>query len=125
MCYAGSNFFNISPPNTDGKYAKKAVSMMMHIVFKVAKAMAPSVIFIDEVEKVFLSDKKKLKEFQSIEPYNRVKKDLVKVRRQDVWVGTSCLHAPLNCVDSLPTEIEKAPPVRRLSTHATKPGKET
>lgn len=53
--------------------------MMLHIVFKVAKTMAPSVIFIDEVEKVFLSDKKKLKEFASVEPYNRIKKDLAKV----------------------------------------------
>lgn len=56
--------------------------MMLHIVFKVAKAMAPSVIYIDEVEKVFLSDKKKLKEFHSFEPYNRIKKDLVKARRR-------------------------------------------
>lgn len=32
-------------------------------VFQVAKTMAPSVIYIDEVEKVFVSDKKKAKEF--------------------------------------------------------------
>jgi AAA+ superfamily predicted ATPase len=78
---AGANFFNLSPRNTDGKYPKKAAAMMLHIVFKVAKAMAPSVIFIDEAEKVFLSDKKKLKEFASAEPYNRIKKDLIKARR--------------------------------------------
>jgi hypothetical protein len=30
---------------------------------QVAKTMAPSVIYIDEVEKVFVSDKKKAKEF--------------------------------------------------------------
>jgi IQ and AAA domain-containing protein len=76
----GANFFNLSPMNTDGKYQKKAVSMMLHIVFKVAKTMAPSVIFIDEVEKVFLSDKKKLKDFPSTEPYNRIKKELAKAR---------------------------------------------
>ena len=35
--------------------------MMMHMVFKVAKTMAPSVIYIDEVEKVFCTDKKKMK----------------------------------------------------------------
>eukprot|EP00892_Ulva_mutabilis_P001805 jgi/Ulvmu1/11625/UM008_0029.1 len=78
----GANFFNLSPRNTDGKYQKKAVAMMLHIVFKVAKTMAPSVIFIDEVEKVFLSDKKKLKEFSSVEPYNRIKKELVKEMKQ-------------------------------------------
>jgi hypothetical protein len=78
--FAGSALFNLSPQNTDGKYPKKSVAMLLHIVFKVAKTMAPSVIFIDEVEKVFLSDKKKLKEFQSVEPYNAIKKDLVKAR---------------------------------------------
>lgn len=76
--------------NTDGKYQKKAVAMMLHIVFKVAKTMAPSVIFIDEVEKVFLSDKKKLKEFSSLEPYNRIKKDLAKVRATRLQV--TCAH---------------------------------
>lgn len=30
---------------------------------QVAKTMAPSVIYIDEVEKVFVSDKKKAREF--------------------------------------------------------------
>ncbi len=42
--------------------------------------MAPSVIYIDEVEKVFLTDKKKLREFGSIELFSRIKKDLAKVR---------------------------------------------
>lgn len=79
MKVVGANLFNLSPTNTDGKYQKKAVAMMLHIVFKVAKTMAPSIIFIDEVEKVFLSDKKKLKEFPSTEPYNRIKKELAKV----------------------------------------------
>lgn len=103
---AGANFFNLSPRETDGKYQKKAVAMMLHIVFKVAKTMAPSVIFIDEVEKVFLSDKKKLKEFSSVEPYNRIKKELAKVRPMLASVpafsaaapgcGGSCM--PLTCL---------------------------
>lgn len=33
------------------------------LLLQVAKTMAPSVIYIDEVEKVFVSDKKKAKEF--------------------------------------------------------------
>jgi len=78
----GANFFNISPPNTDGKYPGKAVSMMMHIVFKVAQTMAPSVIYIDEADKVFLTDKKKIKaikeETGATEAYNRIKKELLK-----------------------------------------------
>jgi hypothetical protein len=32
---------------------------------QVARTMAPSVIYLDDAEKVFLSDKKKLKEFGS------------------------------------------------------------
>lgn len=62
---AGATWFDLSPRNTDRKYAGKQVSLMIHMVFKVARLMAPSVIYIDEAEKVFLSDKKKLKEFGS------------------------------------------------------------
>jgi len=43
--------------------AGRAVAMLLHMVFKLARTMAPSVIYIDEVEKVFVSDKKKAKEF--------------------------------------------------------------
>lgn len=62
---SGANFFNLSPRVTDGRYPGKAIGMLLHMVFKVARTMAPSVIYIDEVEKVFLSDKKKLREFGS------------------------------------------------------------
>ncbi|KAG1669632.1 hypothetical protein FOA52_010792 [Chlamydomonas sp. UWO 241] len=75
---AGANLFDLSPRNTDGKYPGKNVNMLIHMVFKVARTMAPSVIYLDEAEKVFLSDKKKLKEFGSQEPYNRIKKELLK-----------------------------------------------
>jgi len=75
---SGANLFDLSPRNTDGKYPGKNCSMMMHMVFKVARTMAPSVIYIDDAEKVFLSDKKKLKEFGSQEPYSRIKKELAK-----------------------------------------------
>lgn len=75
---SGSNFFDISPRNTDGKYPGKNVAMMIHMVFKVARTMAPSVIYIDEAEKVFITDKKKLREFGSQEPFSRIKKELLK-----------------------------------------------
>merc|ERR1719446_8407 len=76
----GANFFNISPRNTDGKYPGKSVSLLTHMVFKVAKTMAPSVIYIDEVEKVFCTDKKKMKEYGGTmhEPFTRIKKELLK-----------------------------------------------
>jgi len=63
---SGANLFDLSPRNTDGKYpGKKAMEMMIHMVFKVERTMAPSVIYLDEAEKVFLTDKKKLKEYSS------------------------------------------------------------
>ena len=40
---------------------------MIHMVFKVAKAMAPSVIYIDHVERVFMKQKKSKKEEGKIE----------------------------------------------------------
>ena len=40
-----------------------AVWLTSYVLLQVAKTMAPSVIYIDEVEKVFVSDKKKAKEF--------------------------------------------------------------
>ena len=75
---AGANFFNLSPRSTDGKYPGSQVKMLIHMVFKVARVMQPSVIYIDECEKVFLTDKKKLKEYGSTEPLNRVKKEMLK-----------------------------------------------
>ena len=54
-----------NPHILTGKYPGKNVGMMVHMVFKVARTMAPSVVYIDEAEKVFLTDKKKLKEFGS------------------------------------------------------------
>ncbi|GBF95030.1 hypothetical protein Rsub_07531 [Raphidocelis subcapitata] len=74
----GANFFDLSPRNTDGRYPGKAAAMLAHMVFKVARTMAPSVIWIDEVEKVFVSDKKKAKEFGGQEPPSRIKKDLLR-----------------------------------------------
>eukprot|EP00878_Enallax_costatus_P017399 GHUV01018273.1.p1 GENE.GHUV01018273.1~~GHUV01018273.1.p1 ORF type:complete len:830 (+),score=314.81 GHUV01018273.1:156-2492(+) len=75
---SGACFFDLSPRNTDGHYPGKAVAMLLHMVFKVARTMAPSVIYIDEVEKVFVSDKKKAKEFGGQEPFSRIKKDLLR-----------------------------------------------
>ena len=72
-----------------------AGSMSALQVFKVAKAMAPSVIHIDEVEKVFVSDKKRAKEFGGTELFSRIKKELGKE------VGR-CLHwqTELLCISS-------------------------
>lgn len=49
---AGACFLDISPRRLDGKFPGKDIGMAMHIVFKVARSLAPAVIYIDEVEKV-------------------------------------------------------------------------
>lgn len=49
---------------------------------QLAKVMAPSVIYIDEIEKVFITDKKKTKEFGGSEPFSRIKKELLKEAKQ-------------------------------------------
>ena len=95
----GAVFFDLSPRNTDGKYPGKSVSTLTHIVFKVAKTMAPSVIFIDDADKVFLADKKKMRELAPTkEPMNRIKKELVKeakaLKPGDRVVVVGCAREP-------------------------------
>ena len=95
----GAVFFDLSPRNTDGKYPGKSVSTLTHIAFKVAKTMAPSVIFIDDAETVFLTDKKKMRELPPTkEPTNRIKKELVKevkaLRPGDRVVVVGCAREP-------------------------------
>ena len=58
---SGANVFELGCRNTDGKYEKKKAAMMLHMVFKVAKAMAPSIIKFDEAELTWISDKKKVR----------------------------------------------------------------
>ena len=69
----GATFFNLSPRNTDSKYPGSAVKLLIHMVFKVSRTMAPAVIYIDEAEKVFVSDKKKVKEFGTKEAPGRIR----------------------------------------------------
>jgi len=76
----GANLFDLSPKTTDGKYPKKQTAMMMHLVFKMARALQPSVIYIGDAELAWLGDKKKLKEHGAglKEAGTRIQKDLIK-----------------------------------------------
>uniref|UniRef100_A0A452GMG7 ATPase AAA-type core domain-containing protein n=1 Tax=Gopherus agassizii TaxID=38772 RepID=A0A452GMG7_9SAUR len=72
----GANLFDLSPDNLVGKYPGKAgLSMLMHVVFKVARLMQPSVIWIGNAEKIFY--KKVPKEEKQADP-KRLKRDLPK-----------------------------------------------
>jgi SpoVK/Ycf46/Vps4 family AAA+-type ATPase len=71
----GAYFFNISPKNTAGQFlGKPNVTKMVHMVFKVAKANPPAVIFIDNIEMIFA---KKVPKDDQTDP-KRIKKDLLK-----------------------------------------------
>nr|XP_015209575.1 PREDICTED: IQ and AAA domain-containing protein 1-like isoform X1 [Lepisosteus oculatus] len=94
----GANLFDLSPLNIAGKYpGKSGLQMMLHMVFKVARLMQPSVIWIGDAEKMFY--KKVPKDEKELDP-KRLKKDLPKilksVKGEDriLIVGTS--HQPFN-----------------------------
>ncbi|XP_060788741.1 dynein regulatory complex protein 11 [Neoarius graeffei] len=74
---AGANLFDLSPLNLAGKYpGKRGLQMMLHMVFKVAKLMQPSVVWIGDTEKMFY--KKVPKDEKELDP-KRLKKDLPKI----------------------------------------------
>jgi SpoVK/Ycf46/Vps4 family AAA+-type ATPase len=77
----GANLIDLSPRNTDGKYTGglKQVEDMCHKAFKVAKMTAPSVILVDEVEKVFLTGKRSRDASAGLqEQASRIKKALTR-----------------------------------------------
>ncbi|KAJ8003910.1 hypothetical protein DPEC_G00153300 [Dallia pectoralis] len=73
----GANLFNLSPGNLAGTYpGRSGLQHLLHMVFKVAQQLQPSVIWIGDAEKTFY--KKVPKPEKDMEP-KRLKKDLVKV----------------------------------------------
>uniref|UniRef100_A0A7S1LCP6 AAA+ ATPase domain-containing protein n=1 Tax=Neobodo designis TaxID=312471 RepID=A0A7S1LCP6_NEODS len=74
---AGAHMFNLSPAviNREGLNLGK----MVQATFRVARAMAPSVVYIDEVEKVFMGGKgkKKKKGDAGAGKSGKIKKDLI------------------------------------------------
>jgi len=79
----GATLFDLSPTVTDGKYAGKSEqTKMVHMVFKMARLYAPSVIVIDHFEKLQIADNKKKKAYMEALgldlPPNRIKKDVAK-----------------------------------------------
>jgi len=93
----GANLFDISADNLAGKYpGKDGLKLMIHMIFKVARALQPSVFFIDECERMF---KKKVPKTDLSDP-KRLKKELPKalktIKPEDriMLIGTS--HAPFD-----------------------------
>ncbi|XP_031224233.1 dynein regulatory complex protein 11 isoform X2 [Mastomys coucha] len=73
----GANLFNLSASNIAGKYpGKTGLQMMIHLVFKVARQLQPSVVWIQDTEKTFY--KKVPQAEKRLEP-KRLKRHLPKL----------------------------------------------
>ena len=70
-----SNLFDISPTNLIGKFqGKQATTLLVHMVWKVARALPPSVVWIGDCERTFM---KKVPKTDLSDP-KRLKKDITK-----------------------------------------------
>ncbi|XP_021103047.1 IQ and AAA domain-containing protein 1 isoform X3 [Heterocephalus glaber] len=73
----GANLFNLSAANLAGKYpGKSGLQMMLHVVFKVARQLQPSVVWIGDTEKTFY---KKVPNAEKLNEPKRLKKQLPKI----------------------------------------------
>ncbi|KAF7668345.1 hypothetical protein LDENG_00020550 [Lucifuga dentata] len=98
----GATLFDLSPLNIAGKYpGKSGLNMMLHIVFKVARLMQPSVIWIGEAEKMFY--KKVPKEEKELDP-KRLKKDFPKYLK--LIKGEDCILVIGATKDPLSADIK-------------------
>jgi len=77
----GGSFFDISPSVIEGKYtmAKTGSALLIYKVFSVAQDCAPAVIYLDQVDQVFQTVKKKK---GGDEGPSRIKKDLIAAIKQ-------------------------------------------
>ncbi|KAM4836385.1 dynein regulatory complex protein 11 isoform 2-T2 [Thomomys bottae] len=72
----GANLFNLSAANIAGKYpGKSGLQIMLHVVFKVAQQLQPSVVWIEDTEKTFY---KKVPNTEKMNEPKRLKKQLPK-----------------------------------------------
>jgi SpoVK/Ycf46/Vps4 family AAA+-type ATPase len=105
----GAPIFNLTPKNTaDSPFQGKAnVTKMMHMVFKVARAMKPAVVYIDDAEMVFA---KKVPKDDTSDP-KRIKKDLAKYLKglspEDRIIVIGTTSKPWDADKALPTSFEK------------------
>ena len=96
----GANLFNLTPSNTEGKYpGKKGPGLMVYTVLKVARALPPSVVWIDDAEMVFGPKQKKggggdapgriMKDLVNLVSHKSDKKRLLDINDRVLVLGTS------------------------------------
>ncbi|KAA0190040.1 IQ and AAA domain-containing protein 1, partial [Fasciolopsis buskii] len=93
----GANLFDLSAENLVGKYpGKDGLKMLMHLVFKVARLLPPSVIMVNDCEKMM---KRKIPKTDLTDP-KRLKKELPKamkvLRPEDRVLLVGCSSAPFD-----------------------------
>lgn len=91
----GANLFDLSAENIAGKYpGKEGLKMLIHMVFKVARLLQPSVILVNDCERMM---KKKVPKTDPTDP-KRLKKELPKaiklLRPEDRVMLIGCSAAP-------------------------------
>ncbi|XP_028924517.1 dynein regulatory complex protein 11 [Ornithorhynchus anatinus] len=89
----GANLFNLSASNIAGKYpGRSGLQMMLHMVFKVARQLQPSVVWIGDTEKTFYKKVPKVeKEMEPKRLKNNLPKILKLLKKEDrvLVVGTT------------------------------------
>ncbi|NXL12302.1 DRC11 protein, partial [Mesembrinibis cayennensis] len=89
----GANLFNLSASNIVGKYpGKNGLQMMLHMVFKVAKQLQPSVVWIGDTEKIFSKAVPKAEEEMNAKRLEKILPKFLKaLKAQDrvLLVGTT------------------------------------
>jgi hypothetical protein len=78
---AGAAVIDLTPTRTDGKlaYSGKAGGVMLaHKAFKVARALAPSVVLVNDAHLLFSTDKRTAAGLPCTEPLNRLRKDFMR-----------------------------------------------
>ena len=83
----GAQFFNLSPEITNGLYTnqKDGAAYLVYKTFLCAQEMAPSIIYMDDIEQIFTASKKKGKGADKNAP-DRIQKDLIAMKKQ-IMVG--------------------------------------
>ncbi|RHW67884.1 ATPase family associated with various cellular activities (AAA) [Trypanosoma brucei equiperdum] len=93
--HSGANFFDLSPANFE---TETGLAGIIQTVFYLAKVMAPSVIYIDNVEKLFLRKKRKGPKDPLMKRGRKMKKEVLKgiasISPTDRVIVIGCTCAP-------------------------------
>ncbi|KAL5964794.1 Dynein regulatory complex protein 11, partial [Taenia solium] len=93
----GANLFDLTAENITGKYiGKEATRLLVNMVFKAARLLQPSVIMVDQCEKMF---GKKIPKTDKTDP-KRLRRELPKalktIKQGDRILLVGCTHAPFD-----------------------------